>query len=173
MTVRRPLLVVALVWATGSALLLFTFISYITWIVWLRHLLRYFLLYVLICQVKTSYTSNLKSTTGGHIDVFCHSRQFLSVKNSSYYNFCTFGLGLPNLLLAICIDPNKSQAFPSLLLLFCTVRCRNSSSRFNYIFLAQSSREKVSGMSILLLELPEIHSLFFVQFAIYKFVRVN
>lgn len=114
MTVCRAFLVVSLVWTTASALIFFVFISYMTGVVWLRHLLRYFLLifflvlfaincYLLLKsrQHRRQIKSQLQVITGKSFV----TREDLHKLKTVLVTSCAFGLGwLPMLLLALCVN---------------------------------------------------------------------
>ena len=114
MTVCRAFLVVVSVWTSASCLIVCVFISYMTGVVFLRQLLRYFLLifflllFALNCyllfksrQHKRQIKSQLHVITGKSIVTREDLRKLKTVLVTS----CTFGLGwLPMLLLALCVD---------------------------------------------------------------------
>ena len=114
MTVRRAFFMVFVVWTGASALLLFVLISYETGIVWLRHLLRYFLLifflllfaqngYLLIKsrQHRRQINNQMKAVTGTSLVI----REDFRRLKTAFFTTCTFGLGwLPMSLIALCIN---------------------------------------------------------------------
>lgn len=114
MTVRRAFFMVIVVWTTASALLLFVFISYITGVVWLRQLLRYFLvIFFLLLFAQNGYLlrksrqhrhqikSQMKAITGKSLVM----REDFHRLKTVFFTTCTFAQGwLPVSLIALCVD---------------------------------------------------------------------